>query len=374
MINILHLIDHYRIGGPGKTIINSSRFINCTMFKIHIASFLPPTERKTDLISAAESFSIPHLKLYDKRGLNPTIILELLRYIRDNDINILHTHGYKADFIGLIVKSICKPLTLVTIHHGWITNNARQKLYIKLDLFLSRFFDGVITVSDSLYNMLPEVVKKKDKSTVINNAIVLTDYEKDKNRHEVRSKYGIDVQETAIGVIGRLSVEKGCLDMLCAFNEIIKVESRTKLIFVGEGPLFIELKRKIESQQLSDRAILIGYHSPIQPIYEALDILVCPSHTEGLSNVILEAMAKRLPIVATRVGGTSEVICDHVNGLLVDSQNPVQLASAVLKLIKDPKLLLTISSRGEETVRTKYTFQERMLKIEEFYLFLLQNS
>jgi glycosyltransferase involved in cell wall biosynthesis len=203
---------------------------------------------------------------------------------------------------------------------------------------------------------------------------VLDDYENQNQREIVRSKYNIHNDDIVFGVVGRLSPEKGCFEMLKAFALVHEERAKTKLLMIGKGPLDLALKKKAEDLGLAEAVVLTGYRSPVNPFYEAIDVIVCPSITEGLSNVILEALAYRLPVIATDVGGNGEIIKNGFNGILLKSRDINEIAKSCLRLVDDCKLAGLMAERGRETVEKKFEFSQRMRKEEEFYALLCEGD
>ena len=183
----------------------------------------------------------------------------------------------------------------------------------------------------------------------------------------MREIFSITDKETVFGVFGRLSPEKGCLEVLEAFEQLQNKVDRVKLIYVGEGTLLEMMRERINCLNLDKKVIIAGYHEQVQPLYEAIDVLVCPSRTEGLSNVILEALAHRKPVVATRVGGNPEILTDKENGLLVDFGDISGLKNRLLELAQKPKLRLSLGQAGYNAVVERFSFHDRVKKEEEFY-------
>jgi len=366
-INILHLIDHCRIGGPGKTIINSAKYINHDFFKIAIASFVDRNTGHSEFSQNVRKLKIPYLALCDDKGISINHLKQIDKFIKEANIKILHTHGYKADLIGTLMRRRLKGCHLVTTYHGWIKNNFLQRLYINLNLLLSFRFDGIIAVSEALYTQLPWFVKKWTKCDVIHNALVLNDYPKNDHCNQIRKQFLVSASSVLLGVVGRLSAEKGCFEMVEIFADLKQLVPQVKLIFVGEGPLQNELKRRARMMNIENDLIFAGYQHRVNPFYAAIDVLINPSHTEGLSNVILEAMACRVPVVATRVGGNSEVIQDGYNGYLVEDGQYDTIVNILHKLCLSPKTRKKIVKRGYETIHKRFEFSNRMRKVEQFY-------
>lgn len=373
-INILHLIDHYKIGGPGKTIINSFKYSERSEFSIYVATFVPNADGETEFTTELQRQGIPYLGLKDSRGLAPSNAIKLRRYIQEKNVVILHSHAYKSDILVLMVKWITPGLKVITTHHGWITNTVRQKCLMKLDLFLTRFFDGIIVVSKDLLCKIPQRVVTHKLCAMIHNAIVLDDYKAEGGREAMRARLSVDKDETVFAVVGRLSPEKGCREMLQAFALVHEERPNTKLLFVGEGPLAEELKKKSQTLGLNDAVIYAGHHNPVNPFYEAADVIVCPSLAEGLSNVILEALAYHLPVVATDVGGNGEIIEDGINGILVKPKDVEEMKKACIRLAASSELTALLGKQGRETVERQFDFIQRIRMEEAFYEDLMQSQ
>lgn len=371
IVRILHFIDHSRVGGPGKTILNSAKFIDRGRFEIYAACFC--NGNGSDLSRAVEERGIPHLALRDRNGVEWSHVSDMREYILANRIDVLHTHGYKTDFLGVIQKRLARELVLVTTHHGWIRNNLKQNMYAIAGMSLSRFFDGVMIVSRSMERFLPSSVKRRGAFTVIHNAIVMEDYEC-RGPGGLRREFGVSESEILIGVIGRLSPEKGCLEMLAAFHAFRKEHERVKLVFIGEGVLRTELEGIAKRLGLRDKVIFAGYREPVAPVYGELDVLVCPSRTEGLSNVILEAMACRTPVIATDVGGNAEIITSGHDGILIKRACIEELRGPLLELTGSRYARERIIRNARRTVQERFSFAARMRKEEEFYSELLKKA
>ena len=288
------------------------------------------------------------------------------RYLRRHAIDLLHTHGYRTDALGYLA-ALGTNIRLVTTHHGWITNNRRQELFKRMALELCRLFDGVELVSEQLRDELPGAFKRSSRVEVVHNALVLADYRPRGQRDAIRARLGVGPEHRLVGVIGRLSVEKGCLEMVDAFRLLTATHPSARLMFVGEGPIRQTLETRVAEYGLQPLVRLVEHQREIQPVYEAIDIVASPSRTEGLSNVILESLALKRPMVATRVGGNTEILTDGVTGLLIKPRDPAAMADALSRLLTSDELRERLVRAGAERIRTAFSFDARMRVEEAFY-------
>ncbi len=366
-LKVLHLIDSYRIGGPGKTIINSARFIDSGRFDLQVASFTPRDDRLDEFGRAIRSAGIRHHGLAETGRFDLTQARVLRDLLAAERFDILHSHGYKPDILGFLATRKLPRTRLVTTHHGWIENSATQKLFTRIAIALTRKMDGVICVASQLMDRLPTKVRDSRLSKLIHNALVLEDYVPSGCREGIRRDLGVGNDAFLIGVVGRLSEEKGCLEALKAFEEFHRRIPGACLAFIGEGPLEKELRSRLDGSSFGNNVFFTGHQSPVQPWFEALDLLLSPSRTEGLSNVLLEALAFRVPVVATRVGGNGEIIRNGVSGLLVDPMQPGLLAGGMERIVTDRAAVREMVDAGYRTLQDAFGFETRMRRVEAFY-------
>jgi glycosyltransferase involved in cell wall biosynthesis len=137
-----------------------------------------------------------------------------------------------------------------------------------------------------------------------------------------------------VGCIGRLSAEKGQRLLIEVFPEVLRAVPSARLLLAGDGPDLPRLRDRAETLALGDAVRFLGHRQDILDVYGSLDLLVLCSDTEGLPNVVLEAMALGVPVVATAVGGTPELVIDGRTGWLVPPAEPVPLGRAIVEALR----------------------------------------
>jgi glycosyltransferase involved in cell wall biosynthesis len=367
MTEVLHLIDTYRVGGPGKTIINSAKYIDRTRYRVHVGAFTNPRAGHDEFATAVRAAAIPFLDLKETRRVQPEHVLQIRRYIRDQHIRIVHLHGYRTDLMGYLATRGLRGVGLLTTHHGWIRNTAKQEQVARFARWLCRRFDAVEVVSRRLLDDLSPSLREDGRAVVVHNAIVTADYRREGTRAAVRQQLGIAADAMVLGTIGRFSAEKGCLDLLEAFRRVAQAVPRAHLVLIGEGPLAGELERQAAAAGIVGRVSFVPHQTRVQPYYEALDLLVSPSHTEGISNVILEAMTFGVPVVATAVGGTPEIIESGRSGILVPGRRPDLLGEAIVNLLGNDGERQRVADGGRRRIDEAFTFEVRMRREESLY-------
>ena len=152
-------------------------------------------------------------------------------------------------------------------------------------------------------------------------------------RGQIRRRFGIPAEARVVGCIGRLSPEKGQRDLLAAAGRVFQTHQDVRLLFCGDGPDRPVLEREAARTGVADRVIFTGHLSDVRPVYRDIDLLALTSHTEGLPNVILEALCMETPVLATDVGGVREVVEDGRTGVLLPAGAIDAIADRLVRLL-----------------------------------------
>jgi len=154
--------------------------------------------------------------------------------------------------------------------------------------------------------------------------------------------------------VGNLDLAKGIDVLLKAIPSIVEHQKNFILLVVGSGSRRDELEETIREHHLEDHVRFLGFRKDVRPYYQMADVLVLPSLREGMSNVLIEAMSSSLPVVATNVGCTPEVIQSNRNGVTVTAGNSEELATTIINLLNNCSRIRTLSRNARITVRSKY--------------------
>jgi glycosyltransferase involved in cell wall biosynthesis len=191
---------------------------------------------------------------------------------------------------------------------------------------------------------------------------------------QARRAIGMPVGVPLVGSLGRLHPQKGFSDLLTAFAQVRQRVSSVRLFVAGDGELRDDLEAQARSLGIAAAVTFAGVRADVSEILAALDVFVLPSLWEGMPNAVLEAMAAGLPVVATAVGGTPEVVVDRVTGLLVPPQDPGALARAIERLLRDPGLRRTMGRAGRRRVERHFHIQETVRQVQDLYEALLRDK
>lgn len=234
--------------------------------------------------------------------------------------------------------------------------------------------DRIITVSSFLCDIVTNNGFKHTVNVIYNGCDVDTFHYVDKVA--TRKKLSLPLDGKIFLFIGNIINTKGVFELVKAFHNLRKSESSPYLIMIGNGHDTSKIQEEITSRNLSESVLLPGYIPQEElPIWiNASDIFVFPSYQEGLPNVVLEAMACRKPVIASRVGGIPEIVSDGVTGILVEPRNVHQLAQAMQTLLKNEDLCLKLGGAGEKLVNEHFTWERSAQKLIKVYQDLLENK
>lgn len=366
-LNILHLRDTHEIGGPGKTILETHRDIDPECFRLHLGVFLTPGESgESPFTAEARRLEMP---VHFLRGVNqydPRLIGRVIDLVKTLPVDIVHAHEVKSDVITYLAARI-HSVPIVTTLHGWIGNGFKQRVLTAIDKRLVGGFDRVIAVSKQIERDLVGSGVPPEKIRLLHNAIVIERYRRTGRRGVLTEVVGHPVATPVIASIGRLSAEKGHADLIDAIGIVSSRGHKVSLVLIGDGPERPKLCEKIRALGLEHSVHLPGYIREPQRMLEEVDLMVLPSHTEGLPNAALEALLMEVPVLATRVGGTPEVITDGETGRLVPAHSPEGLAAGILEFLAAPEPWKCMASRGRDMVKANFDFQARTRKLEAIY-------
>jgi glycosyltransferase involved in cell wall biosynthesis len=358
-------------GGPDKTILNTPRYLTPWGYRTLCAYMHHPQDQGFErLRSKAHAREAPLLSVADRGPWDWRVVTRLLDICRRERVTIWHGHDYKSNALGLLLRRFW-PMRLVTTVHGWVQYTARTPLYYTLDRLCLRFYEKVLCVSEDLYRMCRGSGVPAGRCELVENGIDLTEYTRRHSPAAAKARLGLPPDRLLVGAAGRLSAEKGFDLLIRAVDRLAQGGRDVGLVIFGEGGERAALEALVGRLGRTDRVRLAGYCADLAGWYEAMDVFGLSSLREGLPNVLLEAMALEVPVVATRVAGVPRLVEDGANGLLVEPGSAEALAGALGRLLGDPALRDRLAAAGRRTVEGRYSFAARMRKVAALYDALL---
>lgn len=362
----LIVIDTAIIGGPGRGLFqlvkrfqeNSVGYL-LTIFKYH-------RPKSNEFAAEAVKNNVNLAELRQRFRFDPSPIWELWKLARQGKYNLIQSHGYKSHLVAAVVARL-SGMPWVAFAHGWTAENRMVALYHKLDRILLRYATVVVAVSPQLMEIFSGLRGPHKRTELILNAVDRNAIAGKNDGETIRREYGVGKEGVLIGCFGRLSFEKGQDILLRAFARILQNFPQCQLIVLGDGPSRSELEKIARELKIEEKIHFKAHDNQILDYYHAIDLLVLPSRSEGLPNVLLEAMSFSVPVISSDVGAVSEVIRHGENGLIVPPSDEEALCRCLANALSNRTRLKEIGKAGAESLMPKFCPKVRSQKILNLY-------
>ncbi len=354
-------------GGPDKTILNSPRFLEPLGYRMLCGYLTPPGDPGfAEIERKAAQYRAPLIAIPDRGATDWRIVPKLLKVCRDENVAIWHGHDYKTNALGLLLNRF-RPMRLVTTLHGWVKQTSRTPLYYRIDRLCLRHYERVFCVSEDLFDAARRSGVPPHKCVLLENGIDTGEYTRRLGVAGAKAALGLPECEFLLGAVGRLSPEKGFDLLLRSVKTLREAGHPVRLVIVGEGDDRPRLEALTSELGLGEFVRFPGWLSDVRSHFEAMDLFVLSSLREGLPNVVLEAMALEVPLVATRIAGIPKLIRHGVNGWLVEPGDGSGLTAGIFRLLNDSDLRSQCAAAGRATIEARYGFDVRMRRLANAY-------
>ncbi len=366
---VLHLISSGGFFGAENAVLQLARASSALGVETFVGVFENSQNPNVELAAKAKATGIETTIVPCGGKLDPLAALEIRSFLTTRKVDVLHTHGYKADTYGLLASAFLG-IGRVTTCHNWPGTSAKMEFYKRLNRFLLRKFDRVVAVSPILRD---DLVSKKAvahrKISVIGNGVDVEAFGSPNASGNwglslLRRNLGIRSHDKVIGTVGRLSTEKGHVYLLKAFERVTKDVRQAKLLIVGDGDEMGSLKIAARELGIHGSIILTGKRDDIPSLLRLMDVFVLPSLTEGLPMAVLEAMASKIPVIATEVGAVPMVIVHRQTGILIQPKDVQGMADEIIDLLGHPDKARHLAEQGYRRIESRFS----STKMAEQYL------
>ncbi len=370
-IKIMHILQRLEVGGKENGIVNICNNFDRERFSSSICCLKGIGRMKTRLKPDVEVFN---LNLGEgKPLLRPLVLAKFFRIMQPD---IVHTHAWGGGFYsGIIGAKLARVPVAINGEHGGFGTKLYQ-LYAQR--FLARLCNQVLSVSESLKKtIVTEVGIPSSKIHVVANGVDTARFTGDHNtaklKEELRNNFQLIIGQNdfVVGCVGSLKRGKNQILLLRALKEIRDRDTRNriKVLFIGDGPDRAMLETYAKNAGLSKQVFFLGIRKDVTQLLCLTDISASVSlpQFEGLSNVVLEAMASRVAVISTKSVGSTELISDGVNGFLVDVDDVKALAQKLESLASNPEVAKEAGQRAREFVTANFSLQKMVSDYEEIY-------
>lgn len=361
-IRVLQLVEGMNWGGAETKLLELISHMDRQRFDTTVCSLGIGDRIRTRF----DELGIPFVSLKRRGRIDPKLVWDVSQLIREKKIDVVMTTLFYADVVGALASAISPNKAVFS----WETISApewllRHRLWAYR--FAMRYCSKVISVSNATARWLVEKRGLSEKQiTVIPYGVNLALYQQGKNP-QLRAELGLSQDALVVGVVARLHPQKGHCYLIEAAQKICRQHPNAQFVFAGDGKLRTALEKQVADAGLTKQFNFLGFRSDVKDLLRTFDLFVLPSLYEGLPNVILEAMACGLPVVATSVDGTVELVDDGETGFLVPPEQPDALAEKIQQVLSDDALRQKFGQTGRKKVETQYSLELQVSRFQELY-------
>jgi glycosyltransferase involved in cell wall biosynthesis len=364
---VLFLIDELDIGGTEQQLLELVKRLDRRAYLPMVCCFRPG--RIAEEIAAA---GVPMFHLRKHAKVDLSLLYRLWRLMRRERIELLQTYLFTANTWGRLAAIMAGVPLIVSSERNvdmWEKPSTRR-----IARGLSRWTDATIANSTAVQDYLVRRGLTASKIQVIYNGVDAGRFASALAPDRLRHELGIPPQQALVGLIARLEPQKDIPTFLQAAAQLIARRLHVYFLVIGGGSLQEQLQQQAQTLGLAGRVIFTGPRRDVPRLLAACDISVMSSLKEGMSNTILESMMAGKPVVATSVGGNTELIQPGKTGFLVPPRDPVALAAAIQELVDDPSLAQAMGRRAHARIRQHFSVEAMVAATQRLYDGLVQSS
>jgi len=371
---ILNLIDKSTIGGGQQFVYMIVKHVKGRFIPLLACSPGGP------LIEKCLSHNINVSKIHMNKKFSPLSMLKIYNLVKKNRIDLIHVHGLVATVFGFFVSRIAG-IPIIYSPYGFHHYNYRKgmirNLRIKIEKFFTNRVNFVICASEK--DRIKGIKKgyfNSDKSSVIYPPIEFSIFTPPSKEQIQKLKSDLKIPQNCfiVGTVGRLDIAKGYNYLLEAISIVKKCYPWILCLFIGEGKERKSLENLANHLRIKDHVRFLGIQPDVIPLYFLFDIFVSSSQWEGIPFVICEAMAAGRAVVATDVGGCSEIINHGETGIIVPPRNPLALAKGIIELMVDSNKRIKFGNKGKNKIAKICAIETIIKQFESIYQQVLKES
>jgi len=371
-IRVLHLVESLEVGGMENGVVNIANQIDYSCFDFMICCF----SKKGDLAKRLSNQNTKVLELNYGPGIHPEAVFSLARLFKRNKIHVVHTHGWGAkSLVGLLGAKLAGTPICINGEHGVLYVEKWNKLLIQR--IIARMFDHTLSVSEGLKIKLINRLGLNGKDiTVIPNGVDTNKFHGNYPTEDLRKELNLKNSDFIVGVIGTLKEQKNQQIVIKALSEIRQKDYNLKLLLIGDGPDEAFLQKLVTSLGITEDVLFLGFRDDIPELLSLMDVIVLSSilDHEGMSNVILEAMASKVPVISTVSIGSKELIQDGETGLFFRHDQPSDLADKIILLKDNNGLRKAIITKAKKKILKDHTIDIMVKRYEDYYRYIFQKT
>jgi glycosyltransferase involved in cell wall biosynthesis len=374
-VKIIYIIGTLDVGGSEGQLVRLAMGLDRQRFEPLVCCLSSAGPYQSVLEAAAipvEVIGFRGLTIFRHPYRVASQLFRLVRFLSREQPCIVHGFLFWAYILGTYAAKAAGVPIVIASRRGLGHFKARKPHYLFLERLTNAMTDVWVANSEAVrQDTARQEGVDPARIRVIPNGVDPNRFARVLDRRAVRRRLGLPEDDPLLLTVSNLIHYKGHGTLLEAVPLVTRIHQRARFLLTGDGPMRPEIERRIAGAGLAASVQLLGERSDVPDLLQAVDQLVHPSDEEGFPNSVLEGMAAGLPVVATRVGGTPELVVDGVTGILVPPRSPADLAAAVCRFLADPDLARRLGSAGRERAFREFPLGRMVERTEGLYAELL---
>ncbi len=384
---VLYVTNYLDMSGQQQTVLHTAAHVDRNRFEAHLAANLTGGDRKLDNVLAREARAVSHIVLHDLPHLrlmpSPLFdlwtLIDLVRLIRAERVDIVQTFATKVALLGRLAARLAGAPIVIHYSHGWSFEYPPlpppvRALFLGLEKIASRATDLFVTCNEALRDTgLRQRLGRPDQF-----AVVRSGWDLDRFLHvpmdaaRLRASLGLPPSGPIVGTVMIFDPKKSPETIVRMAPAVLEAMPDTHFLIVGDGQMMPIVRSLVEELKLQDRVLLTGLRKDVAELMALMDVFVHPAWFDVLPHALIQAQATGRPVVSTRVGGIPEVIRDGETGLLVPPNDLPALTEAVIRLLRDAEQRARIGQAARRAVSSAYTIEAMVEAMEKLYNELIE--
>lgn len=382
-IRVLRAITRLNIGGPAVHATILTERLDSARYQSLLVAGTEETREGNYLALHGRSLEklvmIPALGRRIRVGPDLVALRELVRLMREVRPHIVHTHTAKAGTLGRLAARWARVPVVVHTYHGHVFGGyfspAKTRLFLAIERRLARWTDRLLATSETTRaELLALGIGRPKQFAVVPEGPDLGGFlNGDGLRGQLRAELGLADTTPLVGIVARLAPIKAHEVFLEAAAAVVRDLPACRFLVVGDGERRAELEALTRRLELAEQVRFLGWRKDLDRLYADLDVVVLCSRNEGSPVSLVEAMAAAKPVVATCVGGVTDLVNDGVTGCLIPPADSRALAGALRELLRDPERRRSMGAAGRERVAPLGT-EQLLADMDRLYTGLLREK
>lgn len=293
------------------------------------------------------------------------VVRKLCNIIRRNDIDIIHTHGYKSDILGLLAAKYTGIRCLSTPHGFSGKTGWKLATFIRIGTHMLRYFDAVAPLSEELVSDMARFHVRANRIQLIQNGVDLTEFDAMASASDGKPISASSMK--TIGFIGQMIPRKGLPDLLEVFDRLYSRDTSVKLELLGDGRQREELENQARARSSGNAVSFLGFRSDRLERLSNFDLFVMTSSLEGIPRCLMEAMAMGVPVVAYDIPGVDQLVEHGVTGLLAPHGDVDALEKLCSQVLSDQKLASRLTTNARQLILDHYSAARMAREYESLF-------